>query len=136
MDRLEQRLNTAARALRTLVDIQAIEIQAEAKRDAAILRFTYTFEAIWKAAQRYLSEVAGIEVASPKVCIRACRDAGLLNDDEAARALVMADDRNLGVHLYGEGLAEELWRRLPGHTALLSVWLRAMQGRRTSSAGT
>ncbi len=129
MDRLEERLKTAAQALRTLVEIQALEIQPEVKRDAAILRFTTTFEAIWKTAQRYLAEIEGVEVASPKPCIRACRDAGLLSDDDAAAALVMADHRNLSVHLYNEGLAEQLRRRLPAHTAWLSGWLRAMQRR-------
>ena len=129
MDRLEERLKTAAQALRTLVEIQAMDIQPEVKRDAAILRFTYTFEAIWKTAQRYLAEIEGVELASPKPCIRACRDAGLLSDDEAAAALVMADHRNLSVHLYNEGLADQLRRRLPAHTALLTGWLRAMQRR-------
>ncbi len=66
MDRLEERLKTAAKALRTLVEIQAMDLQQEVKRDAAILRFTYTFEAIWKTAQRYLAEIEGVEVASPK----------------------------------------------------------------------
>ncbi len=129
MDRLEERLRTAAKALRTLVEIQAMDLQQDVNRDAAILRFTYTFEAIWKTAQRYLAEIEGIEVASPKPCIRACRDAGLLSDDEAAAALVMADDRNLSVHLFGEGLADQLRQRLPAHAASLTGWLRAMQRR-------
>jgi len=129
MDRLEERLKIAAHALRTMVEIQAMDIQPEAKRDAAILRFTYTFEAIWKAAQRYLAEVEGVEVASPKSSIRACREAGLLSDDQAVAALAMADDRNLSVHLYNEGLAEQLRRRLPAHTELLAGWLGAMQRR-------
>ncbi len=129
MDRLEERLKTAAQALQTLVDIQAMDIQPEVKRDAAILRFTYTFEAMWKTAQRYLAEIEGVEVASPKPCIRACRDAGLMSDEEAAAALTVADDRNLSVHLYNEGLAEQLQGRLPAHTALLTGWLRAMERR-------
>lgn len=57
MDRLRERLKTARRALRTLSEAQALDVQPVVKRDAAILRFTYTFEAVWKTAQLYLAEV-------------------------------------------------------------------------------
>ena len=134
MDRLRERLTLANNALQTLAEVQAADAQTTIKRDAAILRFTYTFEAVWKAAQRYLADIEGVEASSPKSCIRECRDAGLLNDDQATSALAMANDRNLCVHLYDENLAEELWERLPAHTVLLTAWLGAMMSRLPQAA--
>lgn len=96
-------------------------------RDAAILRFAYTFEAVWKTAQCYLAEREGTDAGSPKQCIRACRRVGLLADDEAEAALRMADDRNLVVHLYREALARAIFARLPEHAALLRALLGALR---------
>lgn len=96
------------------------------------MRFAYTFEAAWKAAQRYLTEHEGVDVGSPKRCIRASRGAGLLTEEEAEDALRMADDRNLVVHIYREGLAKEISARLRRHAEVLEVWLGAM-GRHLAS---
>ena len=41
----------------------------------------------------------------------------------------MADDRNLTAQTYNEGLAEAIFKRLPGHLTTLETWLRAMQDR-------
>ncbi len=89
-----------------LVNPTAIE------RDAAIQRFEYSFEAIWKTVKRYLDVVEGVEVASPKSVIRASMDNGLLNDRQVRAALLMADDRNLTSHTYNEALADEIFSRI------------------------
>ena len=57
MDRLEERLETAARAYATLTDILTVDVPPTVRRDAAIIRLVYTFEAVWKAAQRFLAEL-------------------------------------------------------------------------------
>ena len=90
------------------------------------MRFAYTFEAVWKAAQRYLIEREGLDVGSPKQSVRACRQVGLLTDDQAQAALRMADDRNLIVHLYRESIAQDLDQRLGLHASILEAWLTAM----------
>ena len=92
----------ARRALSTLQELVRLEHPSQVERDAAIQRFEYTCEAVWKAAQRYLLEVEGISAGSPKASIRACREVGLLSDDQAAIGLEMIDDRNLTVHTYNE----------------------------------
>jgi len=48
------------------------------ERDAAIMRFAYTFEAAWKAVQLYLYEHEGLEVGSRKQSIRASRAIGAI----------------------------------------------------------
>lgn len=78
MERLKERFVVARRALTTLEEVLAIPRPSRIERDAAIQRFEYTFEACWRAAHRYLVVVEGLDVGSPKACIRASREVGLL----------------------------------------------------------
>ena len=68
----------------------------------------------------------GLEVGSPKACVRAARQTGLLTEEGAELALQMVDDRNLTVHTYDEALAEAIFARLPGHVLTLGAWLAAI----------
>ena len=129
MDRLRQRLSVASQATATLRELAVRTAPSKIERDAAIQRFEYSFEATWKSAQRFLAVVEGVEAGSPKSTVRACHEAGLLSAAQAEHALAMADDRNLTAHTYNEGLAEAIFKRLPGHLDSLVVWLAAMQSR-------
>jgi len=125
--RTRERLAVARRALGTL---QALPLEGSVSdiiRDAAIQRFEYTFEATWKAAQAYLSELEGLAVASPRAAIRGAFQVGVLNETDTRRALGMVDDRNLSVHTYNEALAEAIFSRLGGHAQVMSAWLDAME---------
>ena len=123
MDRLTQRLATARSALATLDELAHKSERSKVERDAAIQRFEYTFEAVWKAVQLYLREREGLDPGSPKAVARASLEVGILDADETRLALTMADDRNLTVHTYNEGLAEELAGRLSQHAVLLRQWV-------------
>lgn len=129
MERLTERLAMARRALSTLQEVTRLEHPSRIERDAAIQRFEYTCEAVWKAAQRYLQEVEGVSVGSPKGSLRASRDVGLLTDEQTVLGLEMIDDRNLTVHTYNEAVAEEIFSGLPSYAELLDVWLTAMTER-------
>ena len=133
MDRLRQRLSLATQAVETLRELALLPRPSRIERDAAIQRFEYSFEATWKAAQRFLQIVEGIEVGSPKAAVRSSRETGLLNPEEAEGALVMADDRNLTAHTYNERIAVAIFGRLPRHLATLEAWLRAMTARMPAS---
>jgi nucleotidyltransferase substrate binding protein (TIGR01987 family) len=129
MDRLEERLEIAAKAYATLGEILTVDVPPAVRRDAAIIRLVYTFEAAWKAAQRFLADVEGVEVGTPNGVIRVCRDTGLLSDVETESALAITRDRNLSVRIYNEDLAEQIYSRLPGHVRVLATWLGAMRRR-------
>jgi len=129
MERLKERLAVARRALATLEEVLAIPRPSRVERDAAIQRFEYTFEACWRAAQRYLMVAEGLSVGSPKACVRAAREAGLLSDEQSVIGLEMVDDRNLTVHTYNDAVAERIHRNLRRYSDLLSHWLNAMEGR-------
>ena len=127
MERLKEQLTVAARAMERLKEAAGLPQIGEIERDAVIQRFEFTFEAVWKAAQTYLLQVEGIDAASPKGVIRACREVGLLDDIEATQALQMADDLNLTVHTYNEQLAAQILERIMAYRFLLEKWLRAME---------
>jgi len=129
MDRLKERLEVAGKALASLQDLPLRGAVGDVVRDAAIQRFEYTFEAIWKAAQLYLREREGLEQGSPKGVVRACLQAGILKEAEARLALTMVDDRNLTVHTYNEDLAQRIFSELHNYAELMAKWLGVMQGR-------
>jgi uncharacterized protein YutE (UPF0331/DUF86 family) len=84
---------------------------------------------VWKASERYLAVVEGVPVRSPKACVRAAREAGLLTDDGTTAALEMVDDRNETVHTYNEAVAKRIFAGLLRYSQLLRSWLEAMAAR-------
>lgn len=129
MERLRQQLETAHRALASLGAVPGLALPSVEARDIAIMRFIYTSEAVWKAAQLFLAEIEGRTANSPKAAVRASFEVGLLTAEQAEGALAMADDRNLAVHTYNEPLAEALGARVPHHGDILAAWLKAMAQR-------
>ena len=128
MEDLTRWIALARRAAATLADVLR-EPKSALVRDAAIQRFEYTFEATWKATQRYLRDVEGLEVASPAGAIRRAHAVGLLDEPSARLALDMVSDRNLTVHTYNEALAEEIFARLPLYSRLVDAWIRSLEGK-------
>ncbi len=123
MGLLEIKRTDAMRALDTLREILRAEFSKVA-RDAAIQRFEYTAEALWKYLQAYLREKEGIDCYSPKACFREARNAGLMDEDETLRALEMVDDRNMTSHTYHEEVAEAIYKKLPAYTSLMDILMK------------
>lgn len=121
----------ADKALTAFQDVMSIQNPTTIERDAAIQRFEFTFEAIWKAAKQMLFDVEGIDVGSPKGVIRSCREIGIIDESETIFALQMVDDRNLTVHTYNEALAIEIYERLKIYLELLEEWLSEIKSRVT-----
>ena len=109
MDLLRQRLNSALSAVSRMGEVLKADDSSDILRDAAIQRFEFTFEAVWKCAKEYLQDVHGLDLSSPKSVIRACREVGLMDDLETTKALRMVDDRNLTSHTYNEDVAKKIF---------------------------
>ena len=125
MNLLNAKYNIAVKALSTLEDILQSEITIVI-RDAAIQRFEYTVEAVWKCLQAYLNEYEGIICASPKMCFRESTRVGLLNKDETRLSLVMIDDRNLTSHTYHEEVANKIYESLNAYNSLMKKLLNSI----------
>ena len=120
MERLTRARMNAIHALATLEEIINEPINTIV-RDAAIQRFEYTFETVWKMLKVYLLERHGIDAGSPKSCFREAFRTGLLSQDRTDRAMVMTDDRNLTSHTYIEAVADTVYSRIPGHAELMRI---------------
>ncbi len=118
MERLDTRFQDANRAIGTLVEILE-EPFSIIVRDAAIQRFEYTFEALWKFVKEYLRSKEGITCNSPKSCFREIFSIGLLNEDETIMLLEMTDDRNMTSHTYKEEVSRIIFDKLERYTQLL-----------------
>lgn len=129
MERLRKRIETAGRALEAFEEVMKINNPSSIERDAAIQRFEFTFEAMWKAAKQMLYDIEGIDIGSPKGVIRACREIGIFNDEQCTSALRMVDDRNLTVHTYNEALAAEIYERLTHHLGQLRFWFAGIKAK-------
>lgn len=121
MERLKQRIAIVKQALSALQEVLTMPYSSIV-RDAAIQRFEFTFEAVWKLAQLYLHLKEGLEFNSPKSVLRGCFQVGLLADEQqTSLALKMTDDRNLTVHAYNEKLAIQIFNHLPDYFNLMQI---------------
>jgi nucleotidyltransferase substrate binding protein (TIGR01987 family) len=125
MELFQKKHADASQAWKTLQDILKVEYSLVV-RDAAIQRFEYTTEALWKCLQTYLQEKEGVDCYSPKACLREAKNVGLLNEEETVVALDMVDDRNLTSHTYHEEIAEKIYKRLPQYADIMQKLLHGM----------
>ncbi|MEO8177955.1 MAG: nucleotidyltransferase substrate binding protein [Deltaproteobacteria bacterium] len=125
---MTRRLDLATRASRTLDEVLG-EPPSTIVRDASIQRFQYTFDATWKAAQRYLRDCEGLDAGSPAEAMRRCGALGILDEHWTRQALEMLQDRNLAAHTYKEEVAVQVAANLPRHAAVLRAWHLAIQDR-------
>lgn len=126
MDLLQKKVDTARKAFRTFQEILERPF-SKVMRDAAIQRFEYTIEAVWKSLQLFLREKEGIDCYSPKSCFREAGSVGLLSAEETVQALEMIDDRNLTSHTYHEEIAEEIYKKLPIYAGIMKKLLDGMK---------
>lgn len=124
--RARQRVDVARNALAALAEYVPIPAGHVMQRDAAIQRFEFTVEAIWKAAQAVLDAREGLVAASPKAVVRGCEAVGWLDRPSADALFDAIDDRNMTSHTYQREIAELLAEKLPSHLAALSHWLQRL----------
>lgn len=127
MDRFQERLDQASKALAALKELTVLHQPSVVQRDALLLRFMLATEAIWKAAQRQLREEHEIDVGSPREALRSTLAVGGIGAEQAEEILLLLRDRNLIVHTYNQELAAEVVSRIPAHAHLLEAWLRGLE---------
>lgn len=126
MEKLNLRFKDTRAALATLEEVLK-EPFSKVVRDAAIQRFEYTFEALWKFLKDFLQTKEGVAAGSPKSCFREAFSVGLLNEEETAFFLDMTDNRNETSHAYKEEAAQAIFNALPKYKDLISELLQRME---------
>ena len=110
-------------ALKRLSDVLE-QPESTITRDAAIKRFEFTFELLWKSLQRFF-RIQGITCNSPKGCLKEAFSFGLIEDNPLW--VRMIDDRNLTVHTYNEAVAIEIYQHLKNYMPLFNRMLQSLK---------
>lgn len=126
MERLKLKYKDARRAVATLGEILR-ETFSLIVRDAAIQRFEYSFEALWKFLKEYLRDKEGIICNSPKACFREIFALGFLSEEETVKYLEMTDRRNDTVHTYKEEVAEMIYNKVGEYFLLMEQLLNKFE---------
>ena len=85
--------------------------------DGVIQRFEFTFELAWKSAQAFL-KYQGIEANSPRSVIKEAAFKTRIIQD-GADWIDILEDRNKTSHLYDEGEALKIYKKIKGHHIFL-----------------
>jgi nucleotidyltransferase substrate binding protein (TIGR01987 family) len=125
MERFNERMTLTKKALAVFNEALASPY-SKIVRDAAIQRFKFTLESLWKLAQRFLILNEGLEVGSPKGVVRSCFQADVLNEEQTNILLQAIDDRNLTVHTYNEQLAEHIYKNLALYQPIFNDWYHSI----------
>jgi len=100
------------RAMQRLVEALAVDVKTTPIAiDAAIQRFEFCYELLWKMLKKILLDRENIDVQSPKQVLQQAYALGWIRNEKLW--LQMAQDRNLTSHTYQEELALEIYRQLP-----------------------
>ena len=126
MERLKLKFQDAKNALKTLEEILK-EPFSIIVRDAAIQRFEYTFEAIWKFAKEFLKENEGILSNSPKSCFREMFNLNIISEEETVKLLEITDRRNDTSHTYKAGVAELIFDDMEEYLAMFKIVLKRFE---------
>ena len=120
MERVRLRYKDSLKAVETLREILG-EPFSIIVRDAAIQRFEYTFESLWKLLKEFLKEKEGVLCNAPKSCFREAFAVGIISEDDTVKCLEMTDDRNMTSHTYREEVAQVLYGKLGEYCALMEL---------------
>ncbi len=126
MERIEIIMKDTEKALKTLEKALKQDYN-DFIRDAAIQRFEYSFELLWKSIKLWLKDREGILCNSPKGCFRELLKIEIINGGETETLLEMTDTRNLTVHTYQENIAIEMYNKLPQYLKLMKKLLKKMK---------
>lgn len=123
---LKEKLDLLAKALKAWEKVLK-EPYSEIVRDAAVQRYEFTFELLWKNVKIFLKNSEGVECNSPKSCFRAVKPILNLSEQEVELCLKMTNDRNLSVHTYSEKLAKALYQRTKAYYEISDKIFKAIK---------
>ncbi|MDX2188840.1 MAG: HI0074 family nucleotidyltransferase substrate-binding subunit [Bacteroidota bacterium] len=83
----------------------------ELERDGLIKRFELTFETCWKVLKAYITEIGLQKTKSPKETFKSAFSLNIIEDEFVWEEIIQF--RNLAVHTYNKGLAEDIVHELP-----------------------
>ena len=111
----------AANKFNEVLNLESNEIV----RDAAIQRFEFTYELVWKTLRKIWLK-RGVEANSPKNVFRLAAKDSIIEDIDTWFAFI--DYRNNTTHVYNESIAEEIYKNLPRFQNLTNTLISKLHG--------
>jgi nucleotidyltransferase substrate binding protein (TIGR01987 family) len=118
MQNLNLKLGLATKSLTSLQEILS-EPYSPIIRDATLSRFKRSVEIFWKLVKDYLCAHEGFVCESPKSCMRMAFKVGLMDEEEAVKALEMIDIKLKSEHACQEEDLEEIYRQVGDYWKLM-----------------
>lgn len=97
------------------------ELEQDVIKNGQIQKFEYCVENMWKTLKVYLSDIYGLDIASPKSVVKEFFEKGHLSYDEYESLIDAINDRNLLSHVYNEEKFEKIYMKLKSHMDVLLV---------------
>lgn len=88
--------------------------------DSCIQRFEFSYELLWKALKKLLSQKEAIEANSPKQVLRESFKIGWIDQKDENSWLDMLESRNLTSHTYEQTTADKVYQQLPKYHKMMS----------------
>ena len=111
------KINQLEEALNRFKEVLNVEPQPDYLTDAAIQRFEFCYELIWKTIKMALL-LNGVEANSPKDVFKKAFQYNYIKNLDLWVNII--DFRNLTTHTYDQILAEEVFEQLPDYVELFS----------------
>jgi nucleotidyltransferase substrate binding protein (TIGR01987 family) len=134
MEQVKERYQTALQTLVTLkktlnkLERGVAEDDFEEMRGAAIQRFEYSIDMLWKFLKIYLQDQLKItlESTTPRSIIRETVNASLISVKDAELLLDCITSRNETSHTYNEDVAERVFKELPAYYEVMHKVLHSI----------
>ena len=129
----EDKRRLLANALKTLAQSLALdlnrfgEIEKDTIKSGQVQKFEICVELFWKTLQKFLSEIHGIETASPKTAVKAFFTVGYLDAVQYEKTIEMINDRNRLSHIYSEKQFNEIYRLVADYLQLMQKAMGQIQ---------
>ncbi len=94
------------KAYKRLKEAINIKDESDIKRDAAIKRFEFTYELLWKIYKK-IARLQKLDYFNPKACFQFAFKSGLIEDEELFLEII--DARNKTTHVYSEEEAKKIY---------------------------
>lgn len=79
-------------------------------KDAALQRFEFTYELMWKTLKIYLEDIHGLRAVSPRQVFKEAYSLSIIENEDIF--LEMIQSRNLLAHTYNEDQADNIFAKL------------------------
>jgi nucleotidyltransferase substrate binding protein (TIGR01987 family) len=110
------------------IDQKSLDLTvADAVRNGQAQKFEFTVELFWKTVKRFLLELHGFDLPSPKSVVKKYFELGYVGYDDCERLLRAMDIRNSLSHVYKKENFDILYEEITGYRGFFNSALSKMR---------